>query len=446
MTLFSSSVLFLLLFIYFETSKEMDSHIKQTINSHISELSVTFYQDGLEETIALIQDMIQHDTDNNSFYMLMDKDFTTITGHLEIWPYPFEIQKSWHYFHIPTKIVDSDDILADAHFIGRMIDFKGGYILVVGFNLRHMKGIQDIIRNVLFGTLGVTFIVALLSGLIITRIISTKLAIVNQACWRVMQGNMDEKIPVMGGGDAFEDLAEHFNAMLGWISALIKGIENVSHSIAHDLRSPLSRVRQKLENIVIHHSETQGDALPAIRESIKEIDNLIQTFNAILRISEVQSKAGIESFERFDVSETLYNVVDFYQPLMEEKHISYTASINPALQMHGDKHLITQTIANLLDNAIKYSPHDSHISLSLYIQEGLLYCDITDQGPGIAPEFHEKVKERFFRLDASRTTKGNGLGLSLVDAVIKLHNGTMLFHDNHPGLKVSLTFPRGNVE
>lgn len=439
MALFSASAMVLLMFIYLETIKEIDTQIKLTINSQIGELSVTFHQDGAEETAKLINDMIEHDTEEMALYLLINKKQKFLAGNLEKWPDNIQQNGKWMTFWIENTGSTRDD-KGPIQVLGRAITFKNGTKMLVGYNLKHLEQLQRVILNVLVGSIGITLIVAVTFGFITTHIISRRLETVNQACRLVMKGNLKERINVSGGGDAFDTLAENFNSMLAWISDLIAGIEDISHNIAHDLRSPLSRLRNRLENIVRQEMDP-ATTLTEIRGSIGEIDTLIQTFNAILRISQAQAGAGIEHFGKCNLAEILHNVIEFYLPLAEEKGLILRARIDDNIEINGDKHLLVQALANLVDNAIKYTPSGGKILIVLLVTTRYIEFSIADNGSGIPEAYYSKVKERFFRLDSSRSTHGSGLGLSLVDAVVKLHGGTMVFADNKPGLKVMITFP-----
>ncbi len=439
MALFSASAMVLLMFIYYETIKEIDTQIKLTINSQVSELMVTYMQDGREEEIKLIRDMMEHDTEEMALYLLVDKKGKFLAGNLETWPQNGKQNGKWLTFWIESNDPTRDED-KPVQVLARTIPFKTGDRLLVGYNLKHLEGLQQVIVNVLIASIGMTLLVAITFGFITTHIISRRLETVNETCRRVIKGNLKERIPLSGGGDVFDTLAENFNSMMLWIGELIVGIEDISHNIAHDLRSPLSRLRNRLDSITSRHLD-HGATLQEIRASIHEIDGLIQTFNAILRISQLQTGAGVKHFTMLDLEELLQNVVEFYLSLAEEKEMHLHLESEKQLYINGDRHLLVQAFANLLDNAVKYTPAGGNITVSLTTEGSNVALVISDSGPGIPAEYYDKVKERFFRLDSSRSTQGSGLGLSLVDAVVKLHGGVMSFEDNAPGLRVRIMLP-----
>jgi signal transduction histidine kinase len=228
--------------------------------------------------------------------------------------------------------------------------------------------------------------------------------------------------------------------MLGKIEELIGGIRDISANVAHDLRTPLNRLRHRLENVTLL-GLSPTDTREEIRLAVEEVDRLVATFNAILRISQAETGAGFDRFEPFSLSMMVEDVAELYDALAEARQIRLQTSLAAEIQYHGDKHLLTQAFANLLDNAIKYSPADSEVNVTLHQEGESILLTVADHGAGIPPEYYGKVTQKFFRMEASRTTSGNGLGLSLALAAIKLHGGTLQFEENHPGLKVTVRLP-----
>jgi signal transduction histidine kinase len=211
--------------------------------------------------------------------------------------------------------------------------------------------------------------------------------------------------------------------------------------VAHDLRTPLNRLRHRLENMLLP-GMTEEQKSEQVRSSLTEIDTLVATFNAILRIAQAEIGAGIEQFCTFALSDVVRDVVDLYQPVAEEKSHNLISEIAEGVMLYGDRHLITQAIANILDNAIKYTPKGGNIKVSLTANAACAELRIADNGPGIPASFRPKVTEKFFRLEQSRSSPGNGLGLSLVSAAVKLHKGDLGFLDNNPGLIVTVKLPK----
>ena len=441
LVLFGASVIALLMFIYFTTLKEVKNQIENTVSVQMSELTTSFKKRGIKRVVSDIKALIAEDTENMSLYLLLDKHGAIVAGNVKVWPEGVDEKVNWVTFELEEEgQTDDIEVLARTNLLA------GNYKLLVGYKLKYLYKIRSIILKVLLVSLGLSLLIAALCSTFIMHIISQRLETVNQACKRVIRGNITERVHGAGSGDAFDHLAENFNAMLSWINDLIEGIRDVSNSIAHDLRSPLNRLRNRLENIMIHQPN-QYQTMHQIKSAITEIDSLMATFNALLKISQAEAGAGIEQFSLFYLSELTESVIDFYTPLAEDKEITLDSRIDEDIWIHGEKHLISQAFANLIDNAIKYTPLHGRVSICLSTIDNYAVFSVSDNGAGIPAAYYERVKERFFRLDNSRTTPGNGLGLSLVNAVIKLHQSEIEFAENSPcGLIVTIKIPLPHSE
>jgi signal transduction histidine kinase len=253
-----------------------------------------------------------------------------------------------------------------------------------------------------------------------------------------MAGDLSRRIPLEGTSDDIEDLAEKLNRMLGELSNLVEGVRRVSDSIAHDLRTPLARLKTRLERLRRGRPEEEE-----IGEAIEEADRLLAMFGAVLRIARIESgERGRAAFAEVDLTSIVDDVAELYRPLIEEKGSRLSLHSAPSVAVQGDRDMLFQAVANLVDNAIKHTPGGGRIEISLAPGDGGAEVVVADDGPGIPPEEREKVRERFYRVDRSRTTPGAGLGLSLVSAVAARHGGDLRLEDNHPGLRAVLVLPR----
>jgi len=261
---------------------------------------------------------------------------------------------------------------------------------------------------------------------------------VNRTSERVMAGNLSDRVPLHGTNDEFDQLAANLNRMLDQIERLMTAMREVTDDVAHDLKTPLSRLRARLERALAEPSagSTQSEA---IRAAIDEADRLLATFNALLSIAELESGAHGDQTEPLDLSEIARSAAELYEPVAEEKGFVLAVMAEPGVTIRGDRHLLSQALANLLDNALKYG-RGGKIEISVYRRDRQAFVEVADQGPGIPREDRETVLDRFVRLEPSRTTPGNGLGLSLVRAIARRHGGSVALEDNRPGLRVRLEF------
>lgn len=316
-----------------------------------------------------------------------------------------------------------------------------GGMLVVLTSDRQINELREFItRSFLLGVI-VALALVLLAGALISAASLRRIEEMSQSSRNIVHGNLAQRIPLNGSGDEFDHLAASLNSMLDRITALMRSMQQVSVDVAHDLRTPLSRLRQKLE-IVHERGASQPQLEAAVSDSLNDIDAILATFAALLRISQIESSQRHSNFELVDLSEVVATVGEIYQPAVEDRGQQLTGSASGELLIHGDKALLTQMLANLVENASSHCPEGTKISICATASPAGASLQVVDDGPGIPSEYRQTVLERFYRLDASRTSPGNGLGLSLVKAVADLHEASMTLDDNMPGLRVQLTFPR----
>jgi signal transduction histidine kinase len=261
---------------------------------------------------------------------------------------------------------------------------------------------------------------------------------VNRTSKQIIHGDLSRRVPLDGSGDEFDQLAANLNDMLDRIERLIAGMRDVTDNIAHDLRSPLSRLRARLEVTLLERRDA-AHYEDVLRDTVGEADRLLGTFNALLKIAEAEAGSR-EMKERVDLAEIARSVAELYEPVAEEKGLSLTVTAPSPVAVLGDRHLLSQAISNLLDNAVKYTAAGG-VALTLWQSGDKGRIEVADSGPGIPADRRETVFDRFVRLESSRSTPGNGLGLSLVRAVARMHGGEVWLEDNNPGLKAVLSLP-----
>lgn len=438
LALFGGSVILLFGFIYWTTAGYMARQMDETIGAEIVGLAEQYRQNGLQGLAAVLRDRIRHDPSGSEVYLLTDPSYVPVVGNLDRWPDAPETQDGWLEFELHDRSSEPDGgktYLAHArHFV-----LAGGFHLLVGRDARALQQVQRLILRSLGWGLAITLALGLVGGIVMGRSTLRRIEAINRTTGEIIAGDLARRVPTRGGGDDFDELAKNLNEMLDRIEALMEGIRHVSDGIAHDLRSPLTRVRNRLETARMGTGSAE-EQRRLIEASIAEADSLLATFNALLRIAEAESGRARSAFAALDLAVIAQDVIELYEPVAQDKRQTLTTDIRPA-QIVGDRHLLSQALANLLDNAVKYTPEGGAIRIAIGTTGDKPTLCVADSGPGIPPELHEKVLERFFRLDASRSTPGSGLGLSLVAAVARLHNATLLLEDNKPGLKVTLAFP-----
>jgi signal transduction histidine kinase len=279
--------------------------------------------------------------------------------------------------------------------------------------------------------------VALTAGALMSGRLLRKIETVTATSRNIIQGDLTQRIPVKQSGDEFDRLSLSINAMLDRIETLMRDLRQVTTDIAHDLRTPLTRLGQKLEYAVRSDADAQ-----ALRQNLAaarlEVDDILAMFAAILRIAEVESGARKAAFSRLDLGEVVDTIVEVYQSAAEDKSQQLTLATGPDATITGDRELLTQLFANLVENAIRHCPTGARIEVSVRHLGGWIEVAVSDNGPGIPPQMHAKVLQRFVRLENSRTTPGYGLGLSLAAAIANLHDAPLSITDNAPGLRVTV--------
>lgn len=321
------------------------------------------------------------------------------------------------------------------------VRLNDGAILVVGSDTSDLRDLRQTLglSTIEFG-IGISLL-ALIGGLVVGTIFLRRLDRVNHAVGRIMLGSLSERLPAIGMSAEFDDLSTNLNLMLDRIEALMVGMRQVSTDIAHDLRTPLTRLRQRLEDMKGGLSGLEPVTEEQIEAAIAQTDSILVIFRALLRISSLEAGAGKQRFAEVDLSEMLDRVFHAYLPVAEDAHHILSADIEPAVRVQGDAELLTQAVTNLIENALVHTPTGSHIGLSVKQTEDGVVMTVADDGPGIPIDERGKVLRRFYRLDASRHSPGVGLGLALVSAIATLHEAQLSLTGNCPGLRAEITFP-----
>ena len=325
------------------------------------------------------------------------------------------------------------------HAVAQLVPIDGRFLLLVGRDIQDRLNTLRIIRiSVAIGT-GLMLVLGVVGGYVMSRWMLRRLDVINRTTSRIMAGDLSRRIEVSDTDDEFDELGRNVNLMLDRIDRLLAGMRQVTDDIAHDLRTPLSRLRSRIE-LGMMRDLAQEETRELLEATIRDADGLIETFNALLSIARAEAGSQRTEWEAIDLSQVVSEVFELYEPLAEEKGIELSVETEPQVATLGSRQLVAQAIANLTDNAIKYTPPGGHVWLRTRARPAP-QVEVADTGPGIPPDQREHAKARFVRLDATRGTPGSGLGLSLVDAVARLHDAKLELGDRDTGgLKVVLTF------
>lgn len=444
MVLFGLSVSIILGFVYWSTIVYTTNQTEEAINAELKVLSTVYERRGYPGLVTLLSERVriqQQRPGDSSVYLLVDEQFHRLVGNISSWP---KIAQDRSDGWLDFKLDDSRDGSSN-EFTARARTFviENRYNLLVGQGMRDLANLKELVGRALFWGLGLTLALGAIGGLMMRQTLGSRLSAINQTARKIMQGDLRKRIATKGSGDEFDELASNLNSMLDQIEGGMEGVRRVSDNIAHDLKTPLARLKNRVEEL---RFKVAGDVEQetSVDQILHEADGLLATFNALLRIARIEYSEQRKGFKNVDINSILYDIEELYDPLIEEKGQNLSVQLSDSIELWADRDMLFQAFANLIDNAIKYTPEKGLISIRSHTKDGVWYLNITDNGPGIPETEHEKVVQRFYRLDQSRTTPGSGLGLALVFAVLKVHGMELKFDDNKPGLLVSVSTPVTN--
>ena len=439
MALVSGSVLVLFGFIYWATAGFMDRQADVTIEAEIQGLAEQYRQRGLGGLKTVIAERVAKDPTGSSVYLLVDKDLQPIVGNLSRWPVTPVAEAGWVDFTLRERGPDGTE---EHRARGRAFLLVGNLRLLVGRDVRDLERTRSLIVGALGWGLAISVGLALAGGLMMTSSMVRRIEAINDTSREIVEGDLTRRIPASGAGDDFDRLVGNLNGMLDRITGLMETVRQVSDNIAHDLRTPLTRLRSRLEIARAQQGDGDPEARAAVEQAIEEADGLLATFQALLRIARIEAEQRREGFAAVELGPLLTDVAELYEPVAADRDQTIALQVTDGVVIDGDRDLLFQAVANLVDNAIKYTPIGGHIVLGLRLAGDAVELSVADTGPGIPADQRERVFDRFHRLESSRSTPGSGLGLSLVRAVARLHGATIRLTDNAPGLRVTLALPR----
>ena len=452
-TAFQLTLVYLLVFILFaatllgyfalNTRRLITEQITSTVNSEIAGLSEQYNQGGIRRLVIIVD--LRSRRPGSSLYLVTTSTGEGLAGNVGslepgVLDHPGWLETSYRRLEAPEG--------SEHRALVQVVQLPGGFRLLVGRDLEERERIFSIISNAGRWSFALVVVLGLAGGFFVSRRVLKRIDAMTETAQTIMAGDLAGRLPVAGTGDELDRLADHLNAMLERIEALMRGLKEVSDNIAHDLKTPLTRLRNRCEQAL--RTATDDKGYRAVLEStIGESDDLIRTFDALLMIARAESGQARDNMTEFDAAEIARDIGELYEPLADEKGLALKVEAPFAARVRGNRELVSQALSNLVDNAIKYAGPDHKMNgepTEIIVKAGddgdRITLTVADRGPGIPDADRGRVVERFVRLEQSRSEPGSGLGLSLASAVARLHGGELRLEDNHPGLKSIIALPR----
>lgn len=429
--LFAASVALIFAFIYWSTVGYLERQTTATIEAEIQGLAEQFDRRGLGGLVEIVAERVRRDVDGRSIYLFADKNLRPLAGNLARWPDGINRAGGWVNFR-------NQDGSRSVAIRARVLSVTPDLTLLVGRDIRELESIRRIFEQTIAIGTGATLLLALLGGMVVGISSRRRVSEINRMTRRIVESDMVGRIPSRGHKDEYDELTTNLNAMFDQIRGLLDNVRHVGDGLAHDLRTPLTRLRTQLETLAAKGAADADD----LGDCIAEADSLLATFTAILRIARLESGAYRSAFERTNVAELASDVGELYEAVTEESGVEFVCELNETAWAMVDRELIAQALTNLIDNALKYCGEPGRIELRVTTTNDGVRILVGDNGPGIPESDRDRVTDRFVRLESARHRPGNGLGLPLVKAVADQHGGQLILTDNHPGLAAILDLPR----
>jgi signal transduction histidine kinase len=423
-------------YVYLSTSSYVRARSDRAIMADYSSLHTAYERSGRDGLVALIEQRIADGSFAGNVYLLADPSLARLAGNLTHWPSTVTAARGWTEFRAPEPLSDA----ADRPLLRAMLEtFPGGDRLLVGTNIGDLDSFTDQMKLAVISGVALIFVLAAVASILVTRRTVGRIEQINATSRAIMLSGLDKRIPLRGSHDEWDRVADNLNLMLDRIETLMGEVKQVSDNVAHDLRTPLTRMRGRLEK-AYHSQRDSTDDQSLIGDTIADLDAVLRIFSSLTRIAQIEAQERTGAFRTVNLVEIAGEVVELYDAAAEQDGTRLTIVGDPEVLVTGDRDLIFDAIANLVDNAIKHGRAGGQVVVANQTIDGRPVVSITDDGPGIPADQYEHVFKRFYRLQQSRYTPGNGLGLSLVAAVARLHGARIEMLENSPGLKLMLWF------
>jgi signal transduction histidine kinase len=445
LTVFALFAAFLLAYFALNTRRLITEQLTDTVNAEITGLAEQYRNGGIRNLVLVIDSRARRP--GSSLYLLTNFAGESLAGNVTALAPGILNSPGWAESSY-RRLDETDGV--DHQALVRVFQLSGGFRLLVGRDLDERERLYRIVLDAGRWSVAIVIVLGLIGGFFITRRVLRRVDAMTETTRTIMAGNLGGRLPIAGTGDELDRLAGNLNEMLERIEALMAGMKEVSDNIAHDLKTPLTRLQNRAEE-ALRSARSESEYRRALEQTIEESEALIRTFNALLMIARAASGHARDELHEFDAAEIARDVGDLYEPLAEEKGIALKVEAEGPALVKGNRELVSQALANLVDNAIKYAaPGESgadgvpaQITIRALNEGDKILLAVADMGPGIPQSERSRVVERFVRLEQSRSQPGSGLGLSLVAAVARLHGGELKLEDNRPGLNSIIALPRG---
>ena len=434
---FGAFVISLFGYVYFSTASFVRSQSDRTIAAKHAILQKAYDSEGRGGLIALIKQRIANRPIEGGLYLLADPSFVPLAGNLSVWPSALRSSKGWENFSAPERPPNrTGQPLLRAMFE----TLPDGAHLLVGKEIDDLNEFAEEIKTAFMWVGALIFVLAGMASVLITRRTVGRIEAINSTSRAIMQSGLDKRIPLRGTHDEWDQVAESLNLMLDRIETLMGEVIQVTDNVAHDLRTPLTRMRGRLEQAYNRPRDSVSDQ-SLIADTIGDLDSVLRIFSSLTRISQIEANVQKSAFRTVNLAEIASEIVELYDAAAEEKGVHLSLVANQQVLVTGDKDLLFDAAANLVDNAIKHGRAAGRVVVEISNSDGEAVISVADNGPGIPADEYQNVFKRFYRLERSRHTLGNGLGLSLAEAVARLHTARIEMLDNLPGLKIRICFP-----
>jgi signal transduction histidine kinase len=453
-TAFQLTLAYLLIFILFavsllgyfalNTRRLITEQITNRVNVEVNVLREQYEQGGIRRLVTIIDQRARRPSSN--LLMVTTPTGEELAGNVGSLEPGVLDHPGW--FELSYRRADASDE-AQHRALVQVVELPSGFRILVGRDLEERERIYAIIANAGRWSFALVVVLGVAGGFFVSRRVLKRVDAMSETAHTIMAGDLSGRLPIAGTGDELDRLAENLNAMLERIEALMRGLKEVSDNIAHDLKTPLTRLRNRCEQ-ALRVTNRDADYRATLESTIAESDELIRTFDALLMIARAESGHARDNMADFDAADIVRDIGELYEPLADEKGLALKVETPLTAPVRGNRELVSQALANLVDNAIKYAgpvtSKTNGATAEIVIGAGAegerIMLTVSDHGPGIPEADRGRVVERFVRLEQSRSEPGSGLGLSLASAVARLHGGELTFEDNHPGLKSIIALPR----